>query len=70
MKTQDNILYLADKGKIIVRNSDGVNMGSGICLGESDSIENYHEEDGPDYVPEKEGDVTNNEENKEENSNE
>jgi len=41
--TQENNLYKADNGKLIVRKSDGFIMGDMIDLGSIDSIENYEE---------------------------
>jgi len=41
--TQDNNIYTADKGKLIVRISDNYIMGDAIDLGSADSIENYEE---------------------------
>ena len=56
MKAKSDTLYLADEGKILVRNSDGFVMGSGLDLGIDDSIENYHEEDDPNYSPDSDSD--------------
>lgn len=44
MKKQENSnLWLADDGKTFVQKSDGFVMGTGIDLGENDTIENYEE---------------------------
>ena len=48
MKTDNNRQYTADEGKVFSRKSDGFIMGSGVDLGESDSIENYEEIDAPE----------------------
>ena len=36
-------MYYASDGKLIVRKSDGFIMGTCICLGSADSIQNYEE---------------------------
>ena len=48
MRTGDNRLYLADEGKVLVRIEDGFIMGTGLSLGDSDSIDNYREDDMPE----------------------
>lgn len=49
MKHRDNTrFYEADIGKMIVRKSDSVVMGDGICLGDSDDISNYEEREFTD----------------------
>ncbi len=48
MKTENNILYLCDEGKVFRRKSDGFIMGDGLCLGIKDTIENYEEIDNPE----------------------
>ena len=48
MKTDNNRQYMADEGKVFSRKSDGFIMGSGLDLGESDTIENYEEIDVPE----------------------
>lgn len=40
----DDYRYKAEEGKFILRASDNFIMGEDICLGDSDSIENYKEE--------------------------
>lgn len=55
MKTNDNINYTADKGKVFVRKADGMVMGWGIGLGSADSIENYYETECPDEYKGQEG---------------
>lgn len=47
MTTEDNKLYKCDENKVFMRKSDGFIMGSGLDLGENDSIENYEEIDDP-----------------------
>jgi hypothetical protein len=42
---QNNNLYSAEEGKLIVRKSDDFIMGDAIDLGSADSIENYEERD-------------------------
>lgn len=42
---ENSSLWLADEGKTIARKADGFVMGTGICLGINDSIENYEEID-------------------------
>ena len=48
MRTENNKLYFSDEGKVFVRKSDNFIMGSGLDLGENDSIENYEEQDAPE----------------------
>lgn len=46
MKHEENSrTYHAEEGKTIRRKSDNFNMGTGICLGTQDSIDNYYEDD-------------------------
>lgn len=42
--TNIGIHYIADEGKVIVRNADNYIMGKDLYLGKNDSIDNYHEE--------------------------
>lgn len=39
----DEYRYQADNGKFIVRKADGFIMGWAICLGDTDTIDNYTE---------------------------
>lgn len=48
MKKVDNRHYCAEEGKVLVRISDNLIMGTGIDLGNNDSIENYREEEMPE----------------------
>lgn len=41
--TNKGNLYTAESGKVIIRKSDNFVMGESICLGISDSIDNYTE---------------------------
>lgn len=50
MRTENNILYLCDEGKVFRRKSDGFIMGDGLCLGIKDSIKNYEEIDNPEPI--------------------
>ena len=45
MRTEDNVNYFAEKGKLILRTEDNFVMGDSICLGDADSIDNYYEDD-------------------------
>lgn len=47
MNTTDNINYIADEGKVFIRNSDGVIVGWGIGIGGKDNINNYTEIECP-----------------------
>lgn len=40
---QENNIYTAEEGKLIVRKSDNFIMGPDIDLGSADSIDNYEE---------------------------
>ena len=48
MKTKDNINYFCDENKVFIRKSDNFIMGTGLSLGENDSIDNYEEVDKPE----------------------
>ena len=48
MRTEDNKHYYADEGKVFVRISDEFIMGTGMDMGDEDSIENYREDDMPE----------------------
>ena len=48
MRTQDNVNYTCDEGKVFRRKEDGIIMGNGLSLGKEDSIENYEEVDNPE----------------------
>lgn len=48
MKEVNNNLYLSDEGKVFIHKETQEIMGWGICLCESDSIENYDEVDCPE----------------------
>ena len=43
MRQEDNMYYAEDEKGLIVRKEDQFIMGPIICLGETDSIENYEE---------------------------
>jgi hypothetical protein len=47
MNTTDNINYIADEGKVFIRNSDNVIVGWGIGIGDKDDINNYTEIECP-----------------------
>lgn len=42
---QENNIYTAEEGKLIVRKADDFIMGDSIDLGSADSIDNYEERD-------------------------
>ena len=48
MKTINDRNYLSDEGKVFQHKESKNIMGWGICLGVSDSIENYEEIDCPE----------------------
>ena len=48
MKTINERNYLSDEGKVFHNKETKVIMGWGICLGTTDSIENYEEIDCPE----------------------
>ena len=54
MRTEDNKHYYADEGKVFVRISDEFIMGTGMDMGDEDSIENYREDDMPEGYNEEE----------------
>ena len=39
----DEYRYQADNGKFIIRKTDNLIMGAAICLGDTDTIDNYTE---------------------------
>lgn len=43
MKKIDERNYQAEEGKVLVCKSTGQRIGTGVCLGENDFIENYEE---------------------------
>lgn len=46
MKHEDNsYMYYADYYKTFIRKADNFVMGTGLCMGEADSIDNYEEVD-------------------------
>lgn len=54
MRTEDSKHYYADEGKVFVRISDDFIMGTGMDMGDEDSIENYREDDMPEGYNEEE----------------